>query len=75
MHWLWLVGAFVLGVAVGALIVRLTRRRVPVVPPPVPAEQTMWIPRVPDEYVDPETRDADHGRRSGTLPIDWPPAH
>ncbi|TNC28078.1 hypothetical protein [Amycolatopsis alkalitolerans] len=67
--WLWLLAAFVLGAAAGALVMRRARRPAP---PPVQAEQTQWLPRPPDEYVDPEQ--PDRGHRSGTLPIDWPPS-
>lgn len=70
--WLWLLAAFVLGAITTAVVMRTARRRTP--PPPVPAEQTQWIPPPPDVYVDPEPQDAERGRRSGTLPIDWPPA-
>jgi hypothetical protein len=71
--WLWLLVAFVLGAATAAVLIRAGRRRTP--PPPVaPAEQTQWIAPPPGEYIDPEPPDTDRGRRSGTLPIDWPPA-
>jgi hypothetical protein len=75
--WLWLLVAFVLGALTAAVVMRTARRRTP--PPPAPTEQTQRLPAPPDEYVDPEPwdpepHDADRGRRSGTLPIDWPPA-
>lgn len=82
--WPWLLGAFALGAVVAAVVTRVLGRRAPdasppapsrVAPPPAGAEQTQVIPRPPDEYVDPEQGDSARGRRSGTLPIDWPPAN
>jgi hypothetical protein len=77
--WPWLLGAFALGAVVAAVVMRMVGRRTPeppprVAPPPAPAEQTQVIPRPPDQYVEPDPGDSARGRRSGTLPTDWPPA-
>ncbi|GAB2957467.1 hypothetical protein LWP59_35930 [Amycolatopsis acidiphila] len=73
--WLWLLVAFALGVVTTVVVLRPRRKSVPSA---THAEQTQVLPLPPDEYVDPEPEpdagDCARGRRSGTLPIDWPPA-
>ncbi|WAL66220.1 hypothetical protein ORV05_36200 [Amycolatopsis cynarae] len=69
--WLWLLIAFLLGAATAALLLRPRRTRTP--PPTSPEEQTERLPPARDEYRDPEPDDPARGRRSGTLPVDWPP--